>query len=151
MKGIYNRVRSVVDLKDMYWLVTECLYCPKCSVTIQAWDDQLLKQLISDVRAWFPAMLTRKYACDLSVVTLFRARTLGNSSMALTNSFLEVHSEEWLRRNLAYLGDCHRHKMGIRFMLPEATVYKEPLPFPAFPKQRAFSPSYINLWNAFKS
>ena len=106
-KGIYNRIRSVVDLKDMYWMATEYLYCPKCGVTIQSWDDRLLSQLTSDVRAWFPAILTRKYA---SVVTLFRARTLGNSSTALTNNLLEVHSEEWLRRNLSYLGDCYRHK-----------------------------------------
>ena len=70
----------------------------------------MLNQLTSDVCAWFPAVLTYKCACDQAVVTLFRARTLGNSSTALRNNILEVHSEEWLKKQLSYLGDCHRHK-----------------------------------------
>lgn len=75
LKGIYNRIRSVVDLKDMYWMVTKYMYCPKCGVTIQSSDDQLLNQLTSDVRAWFPTILTQKYACDVYGHTLLGKNT----------------------------------------------------------------------------
>ena len=39
----------------------------------------MLQQLTVDVRSCFPAVLTRKYGCDVAVVGLLRARTLGNS------------------------------------------------------------------------
>ena len=70
-----------------------------------AWDDRMLEQLPSGVRAYFPAVLTWKYVC-----VLFQDRTLGNSPSALQHNLIEVHSEEWLRRQLSYLGDCERHR-----------------------------------------
>ena len=71
---------------------------------------RMLNQLTDSIRAQFPVILTRKYACDVSVTTLLRSRTLGNSPTALRNEILEVHSAEWLRKHLSYLSDCKRHK-----------------------------------------
>ena len=69
-----------------------------------------MNQLVDAKRAHFPAVLTYKKACDWSVITMLRERTLGNSSSALRNGILEVHTEEWLRRNLIYLNDCKAHR-----------------------------------------
>ena len=63
----------------------------------------MLNQLSDGVRARFPVVLTHKYACDQAVVTLLRARTLGNSPSPLKGSLQEVHSEEWLHKQLCYL------------------------------------------------
>ena len=70
----------------------------------------MMSQLRDSIRAYFPAILTRKYACDLSIIGLLRGRTLGNSPTALRNGILEVHSEEWLKKQLSYMSDCERHK-----------------------------------------
>ena len=109
-KGMYQHIRTVLDLKDFYYLAGEYMDCNHCSGTFVAWDDRMLEQLPSGVRAHFPAVLTWKYAHDQAVVTLFWARTLGNSPSALRNNLMEVHSEEWLWRQLSYLGDCERHR-----------------------------------------
>ena len=108
-KGLYNHVRLVVGSQDMYYLATEYMDCLGCKGTYQAWDDKMLCQLTSDVRAWFPAILTRKYACDLSLLPHIRERTLGNSVTAFRNKLLAVHSQQWALKNLSYLGDCERH------------------------------------------
>ena len=50
----------------------------------------MVSQLVDGVRARFPVVLTRKYACDRSIMSLLRARTLGNSTSALRNNLLEV-------------------------------------------------------------
>ena len=63
---------------------------------------------------YFPVVLTRKYTCDRAVVTLLWARTLGNSPTALRHNLQEVHSEEWLRRQLRYLADCESHRKGLQ-------------------------------------
>ena len=44
------------------------------------------------------------------IIGLLRGRTLGNSPTALRNGVIEVHSEEWLKRQLSYMSDCKRHK-----------------------------------------
>jgi hypothetical protein len=56
-----------------------------------------------------------KNACDEAVLTLLSARTLGNSPGALRNNLHELHSEDWLRRQLRYLSDC-----------PEGTCWTAP-------------------------
>ena len=76
----------------------------------------MLQQLTVDVRSRFPAVLTRKYGCDVAVVGLLRARTLGNSPTALCHNLHEVHSEEWMRKQLSYLGDCERHRYVTRML-----------------------------------
>ena len=93
----------------------------------------MLSQLPDGVRAHFPIILTRKYACDRAVIGLLRSRTLGNSSTALRNNLQEVHTEEWLRKQLCYLTDCERHRKSLQGLCLPPTTYKEPLPFPPFP------------------
>ena len=49
-------------------------------------------------------------ACHVSVVTSLRSWTLGNSLTALRNTIHEQHTtEEWLKRQLLYYGDCQQH------------------------------------------
>ena len=84
-----------VDLRDDYYLAGEYIVC---NGTFISWDNRMLQQLTVDVRSRFPAVLTRKYGCDVAVVGLLRARTLGNSSTALCLNVHEVHSEEWIRK-----------------------------------------------------
>ena len=109
-KSMYQHMQTVRDLKNFYNLAGKYMDCNHCSGTFVAWDDRMLEQFPSGVRAYFPAVLTWKYACDQAVVTLFWAKTPGNSPSALRNNLMEVHCEEWLRRHLSYLGDCERHR-----------------------------------------
>lgn len=85
-KGVYNRVRMVLDVKDWYYLAAQYHECSECRGTYIAYDARLLSQLPDGIRCRFPIVLTHKYACDLSVVALLRARTLGNSTSALQNN-----------------------------------------------------------------
>ena len=71
---------------------------------------RILDQLTDSVRVQFPVVMTHKYACDVAVISLLRSRTLGNSPTALRNSVLEVHSEQWLKKQLTYMSDWERHK-----------------------------------------
>ena len=111
-KGLYNHVRLVMDMKEYYYVAAEYMDCRACSGTFISWDHRMLDQLADGVRARFPILMTRKYACDESVVALLRSRTVGNSPTALRNTLHELHSEEWLRRQLDYLSCCQRHKKG---------------------------------------
>ena len=69
-KGIYHRVRLVLDMKDFYYLAAEYLDCNLCNGTFISYDNKILDQLPYGVRAKFPAVLTYKYACDQAVVSL---------------------------------------------------------------------------------
>ena len=60
--------------------------CSVCSGTFISWDNyQILQQLTVDVRSRFPAILTREYGCDMAVVGLLQARTLGNTGSSMAN------------------------------------------------------------------
>ena len=142
-KGLYHHIRLVLDVKDMYYLAAEYMYCKVCDGTFLAWDHRMLDQLTEGVRACFPVILTRKYACDRAVVTLLRARTLGNSPTALRHNLQELHSEEWLRRQLRYLADCERHRTGLQRFNQPPTEYAAAAPFPAFPTARWFLAAYV--------
>ncbi|KAK2190169.1 hypothetical protein NP493_87g02040 [Ridgeia piscesae] len=76
-KGLYNRVRRVVNVTDIYYLAAEYMDCRSSRGTFVAWDLRILDQLPEGVRACFPVVLT--YACDWAVLSSLRARTLGNS------------------------------------------------------------------------
>ncbi|KAK2190170.1 hypothetical protein NP493_87g02041 [Ridgeia piscesae] len=76
-KGLYNRVRRVFDVTDIYYLAAEYMDCRSSRGTCVAWDLRILDQLPEGVRACFPVVLT--YACDWAVLSSLRARTLGNS------------------------------------------------------------------------
>lgn len=85
-KGLYNRVRLVLDMTSYYYLAAQYQECPGCKGTFIAYDSRLLRQLPDGIRARFPAVLTHKYACDQGVVAMLRSRTLGNSPSALQNN-----------------------------------------------------------------
>ena len=57
-KGLHNRVCSVLDVKDQYYMSAEYTDCRGCSGTFVAWDHSMLSQLANGVRALFPAILT---------------------------------------------------------------------------------------------
>ena len=141
-KGTYNHVRHVVDLKDFYYLVGEYMDCRACNGTFVSWDQRMLDQLPDGVRSRFPVVLTRKYACDISVV---RSRTLGNSLTALRNEVQELHSEEWLQRHIS---DCERHKRGLEVLNQPIPVYRQADPFTPLPNARWFLAVYIkDVWS----
>ena len=48
-KGVYNRVRLVVDIKE-YYLAAEYTDCRACKGTFIAWDHRMLAQLSDGVR-----------------------------------------------------------------------------------------------------
>ena len=151
-KGPYNRVRLVLDVKDSYYLAAEYMSCDKCKGSFIAWDCRMLDQLSDGVRARFPVVLTYKYACDQAVVSLLKARTFGNSPSALCNNLQEVHSEEWLRRQLSYLCDCARHKRGIEQLGLTVPDYSEFPPFPKFPNPKWFLAVYLrDVWSRLPS
>ena len=153
-KGPYRKVRVVVDVKDSYYLAGEYMYCKasECKGTYISWDIRILDQLPDSVRARFPVVLTYKYACDRAVVCLLRARTLGNSPTALRQNVLEVHSQEWLKRQLMYLGDCARHKKGRQRQGIEPPEYSEAPPFPRFPAAQWFLAVYVrDVWSRLPS
>ena len=131
-KGLYNRVRLVIDLSSIYYLATEYLEC-RCGKTYLSWSDSVLTQLDLGHRMQFPAVLTYKAALDARVVTLLRSRTLGNSPSLLQHYLQELHSEQYLKAVLLYLTDCQHHKQvssqGImRYSSHED--YSLPPPFP---------------------
>ena len=77
-KGLYNRVRLVLDFKDYYYLAAEYMECRACKgAAFIAWDSRMLEQLAHGVRSRFPVVLTYKYACDKSIICLLQGRTLG--------------------------------------------------------------------------
>ena len=109
-KGLFHRVRQVVDIRDTYYLAAEYHYCPGCDGTFLSTDPRLVDQLSDGLRGRYPVVTSRKSACDRAVIGLLRGRTLGNSPTALCRAIAERHSEEYSLRVLAYLADCRRHQ-----------------------------------------
>lgn len=77
-----------------------------------------------------------------------RCRTLGNSSTSLWNDVTEMHSDEWMRRAVAYLSDCERHKISRkRLGIPDVTYATLPL-FHNPPGCKWFLATYIrDVWS----
>ena len=144
-KGVYNHVRLVLDLKDFYYMAAEYMDCNVCKATFVAWDNRMLDQLTDSYRS---AVLTRKYACDQSVVTLLRSCHLGNSPSSLQLKLQEIHSEEWIRKTIQYLDDCRRHKTRTNmFSSLQPTDYDEAPPFKCLPTYKWFLAVYIrDVW-----
>lgn len=142
-KGIYNRVRPVLDVKDFYYLASEYMDCKRCHGSFLAYDRRMMAQMNDGMKCLFPVLLTWKYACDRSVVSLLRARTLGNTPTALQNNLKELHSEEWLRKQLVYLTDCQRHRRCVDSMKLLVPTYHEAEPFKSLPGPKWFLTSYV--------
>ena len=122
--------------------------CPVCHGTYVAWDSRMLDQLTDGMKASFPCVLTHKYACDEAVITLLRARTLGNSPTALQHNLQELHSEDWLRRQLRYLTDCEQHRRGRAALNLRIPQYQPPSPFPQFPTAKWLLAVYVkDVWS----
>ncbi len=150
-KGLYHNIRVVLDLKDSYYLAAEYYQCKVCNGTYAAWDHRILDQLVEGLRSHFPAVLTRQYACDKSVIALMRSRTLGNSPTALRNEVCEVHSDHFLARQLRYLSDCKRHREGIS-QYTTRCEYDEPPSLPSFPSREWFLAVYTrDVWGRLPS
>ena len=66
-----------MDLRDYYYVAGKYMECRVCSGTFISWDRRILDQLTSGVPARFPVLMTRKYACDQSVIALLHSHTLG--------------------------------------------------------------------------
>ena len=119
-----------------------------CNGTFLAWDQRMLEQLSTGVRARFPVVLTHKYACDEAIVGLLRARTLDNSPTALRHNLMEAHSGEWLRRQLMYLSACEGHRRGHQALGLHIPTYEEAPPFPIFPTAKWFLAIYAkDVWS----
>ena len=112
----------------------------------------MLEQLSDGVRARFPVVLTYKYACDRAIVSLLRARTFGNSPTAVSHNLQELHSDEWLRKQLCYLSDCQRHRSGLQDMRLPVPEYPEAAPLPRFPTPKWFLSVYVrDVWSRLPS
>ncbi len=67
-KGAYNNLRVVLDISSKYMLAGEYMDCRNCKGTYISWDGRILAQLPAGKRQLFPVLLTRKYACDRSII-----------------------------------------------------------------------------------
>ena len=151
-KGLYHRVRSVIDLKNRYYLAAEYLECSSCKGTFISYDHRLIEQLTEDHKARFGIVLTRKFACDKAIVSLMRARTLGNSTTALSNDIHELQSEEWMRSTVIYLSDCQRHKKEKERLKLPTPVYEAPPTFKSPPTPKWFLAVYIrDVWSRLET
>ena len=110
---------------------------------------RMLKQLTDGVRCRFPVFFTHKFACDMAVVTLLRARIAGNTPTTMRNNLHELHSEEWLKKELAYLTECKQHQRGLSSLLHSTPqTYEQPYPFPSFPTPKWFLAVYVrDVWS----
>lgn len=147
-KGPYNRVRLVLDLNNLYYLGVEYMSCNECNGTFILWDRHILGQLPDGLRTRFPVVMTHKFACDVAVVSLLRSRTLGNSSTALHNNILELHSEEWSHQYLWYLSDCDRHRKGRQSLNMKLVEYSDAPPLHSLPTYKWFLACYLkDVWD----
>lgn len=58
--GLYKTIRRVLNLRDWYFMGTECLECLKCHRKFSAWEEGIRKQLHISKQLLFPAVLTYK-------------------------------------------------------------------------------------------
>jgi hypothetical protein len=142
-KGLYTRVRLVLDIKDYYYLAAEYHFCKGCNSTFIAWDKRILDLLPDRVRNKFPVVLTYKYACDASVISLLRSRTLGNSPSALQNNICELHSEEWMRKCVSYLSACQQHRAAAHTFGQSPVEYQKEQQLKNPPSARWFLACYV--------
>lgn len=146
-KGLYNRVRNVIDLTCRYYLGAEYLECRSCRGTFISHDARLLGQLPDAYQVRFPVILSRKYACDKAVVHLMRARTLGSSPSAVCHDVHKMQTEDWMRRTISYLTDCERHRKSHQQLNLLSCNYRDPPDFKSPPTPKWFLATHIrDVW-----
>ena len=147
-KGLYNRARSVIDIKDRYYLAAEYLECRTCNKTFISYDSRLIDQFPENLRTLFPIFLTWKFACDQSVVCLMRSRTLGNSPTAVCNDIHELQTEEWMRKFIVYLSDCQCHQQSLKRLNCQSITYVTPPIYKSPQMAKWFLATYIrDVWS----
>ena len=147
-KGVYHKVRRVMDVTDLYYLAAEYMDCRRCGGTLIAWDERVLEQLPEGVRARFPVVLTNKYASDRAVISFLRARTLGNSPSVMKHNLQEQHTETHLRKVELYLHDCYRYKVGRTNLHLPAPDFQPPPQLGLFRSAKWFLAAYVrDVWS----
>ena len=122
--------------------------CGGCKMTLIAYDHRIMEQLPYVLRSRFPAVLTYKYACDRSVVSMLRSRTVGKSPSALQAMLLELHMENWLRKQTEYLNECLLHSKGIQGLADPESSYQKADGFKVIPKAKWFLACYArDVWS----
>ena len=147
-KGLYPKLRLVLNLKSYYYLASEYLGC-KCGGTFVSTDSRIMIQLPHYLRAKLPAVLTYMYACDKAVISLLRSRTAGNSSHALKNCLFESHTEEWINKSNEFFAECDRYTQAHRMVGSSETISFKPFPlFRNLPQSRWFLSAYVrDVWS----
>ena len=79
-------------------------------VVIVAQHSRVVDQLAMTKMVQFPAIITKKYTCDVTVIVALRGWTLDTSSTALLDRILEQHTEEWMKKQLVYYGECQLYR-----------------------------------------
>ena len=122
--------------------------CRACSGMYITWDSRILGQLSDGVRARFPLLMTRKYACDQSDIALLHSRTLGNSPTALCITMKSRARSGCMHRQLDYLGCCLRYQKGMKALNPPIPDYPKPTRFPPFLTAKWFLAAYVQeVWS----
>eukprot|EP00794_Sanderia_malayensis_P021122 gene21122-23194_t len=151
-KGLYNRVRLVLDIKSFYYLATEYMGCGNCGSTFIAYDHRMLEQLPYALKSKFPAVLTYKYACDKSVLSMLRSRRVGNSPTALQALLHELHTETWLTRQAEYLHDCISYRKGVMSHSALSSNFEPVEAFKSLPPASWFLAAYArDVWSRRES
>ena len=132
--GMYKTVRKVCEVTGFYLAATEYLQCSRCKRKFSAWSGPLLNQLDIGHRTQFPALLTYRYACDVSVVVLLRQRGLGNSALQMQRKLEESQGEAYLSRCLQYATECKAFTVAARAGLVGNINFKPPPPQIPVPK-----------------
>ncbi|XP_053384278.1 uncharacterized protein LOC123536813 [Mercenaria mercenaria] len=140
--GLYPTVRRVLDINDYYHLVTEYLECSSCGKKVTGWSKIVLDQLDIGHRYLFQVIMTYRFACDISVITLLRQRGLGNSASQLQIKLEEQHSEKWLQKTIHYLSACRVYKQASKKGLITSVFFQDPPTRIAVPKYKWFQLVY---------
>ncbi|KAF9470560.1 hypothetical protein BDN70DRAFT_998898 [Pholiota conissans] len=97
--------RRIVDIEDVFWIVTWKYYCRKgCQTHFRGWNPLIINSLPPYIRHAFPAVLSRKGGLSLAVISLLRSSNqhkMGPSGVRST--LLEMHTHKYNIRYAQYL------------------------------------------------
>lgn len=150
-KGLYPRVRTVLSITSYYYLAGESYECRNGTCknsTFISYDQRLRDQLPIHLSCQFPIIMTWKSACDTSVVSMLRSRTLGNSPTAHYHNILEMHSDTHMRNTLTYLHVTTKFNEERQGLSQTPYDFPEPPRFKDIPKSKWFLACYVrDVWS----